>query len=208
MNRHKLQSTAYRASARELQDNLDEEDRKWYVCRRTGRSYADLIVIAAESEGDLGKFCSAIGYKRLYRHNKYDDYGWWQTICAWMKQYIPQWEAYFRKTVKKLAEMPQSALDLPEQQQILEVVANALGMAPDALLNFAANQDTIETFMKANRAMLGNMAEAKLWSLVAQGDAATIRWLLPRIKQDAFGDKLANVPGDSPREIRIVESET
>ncbi len=52
----------------------------------------------------------------------------------------------------------------------------------------------------------GTLAESKLWQLVMEGDAATIRWLLPRIKSDIFGDKLSGAtPGDGSRTIRIIE---
>lgn len=200
-------TTEFRRTAKALQDGLSQEDSKWYLCRRTGRSYQDLMAIVGECSGDYTQFCRAIGYKNLRRKNKYDDHGWWSTILAWTKQFIPQWEQFFRETVKRLSDTPPQQLALPEQQEILETVAGALGLSPDMLLHFASNIDTIETFLAGNRRMLGVMAETKLWALVAQGDAATIRWLLPRINTEAYGDKLAQVPGDKPREIKIVEAD-
>ncbi len=200
----KLNSTEYRKRLRALQDELSDEDRKWYLCRRSGRSYADLIATLAEYSGDFVAFHDHLGYTRLYRHTKYDDYGWWQTIASWMRMFIPQWEAFLRKTVAKLTD---TNLALPAQLETLTVVADALGFAPEMLLSLAANLDTIEAFMVSNRRMLGVMAETKLWQLVQQGDPATIRWILPRLNTDAFGDKLAGTVERTPREIRIVESE-
>lgn len=200
-------TTILRRNLKAIQDGLSEEDAKWYLCRRTGRSYADLMAIVGESRGNYTQFCQAIGYKNLRRQNKHDDFGWWSTILLWTKMYVAQWEPFLRETVKRLAETDPKDLMLPEQQQILETVAGAMGLAPEMLLHFAQNLDTLESFMVSNRRMLGVLAENRLWGLVAQGDAATIRWLLPRINADAFGDKLANVAGDKPREIKIIEGD-
>jgi hypothetical protein len=196
--------TEFRRSAKALQDGLSQEDSRWYVCRRTGRGYQDLLAIMGECSGDLTQFCEAIGYRNLRRVNKYDDFGWWQTIAAWIRLWQPQWEKFLKDTVTRLVS---TDLTLPDQQDILETVANALGLAPETLLNLAQNLDTMEAFMASNRRMLGVLAEQRLWTLVAQGDAATIRWLLPRINTDAFGDKLTQVPGDKVKEIKIIEVE-
>lgn len=140
--------------------------------------------------------------------SKYSDYGWWNCLLQWLQMFIPQWEDFFRETVKRLAnELTAPGVEL-NAEEILAVAAKALNIAPEVLIHFAQNREAIETFLEAQRRTLGTIAEAKLWELVMAGDAPTIRWLLPRIKTEQFGDKLPNTDKTQDgRKITIIEGE-
>jgi hypothetical protein len=184
--------TEYRESRKTLADELSPSDHEWRLCRVTGLSYQRILSEAALVGGSRKELEKVLGVTQL------KDGGWWSTICAWMRMFIPQWNRCFRQTMKDLT-------TLPDPSAILDVASKALGIAPELLLHLAEHRDEIELFLESQRSLLGTLAESKLWSLVAQGDAATIRWLLPRIKTEAYGDKFANIPGDAPRNVTIVE---
>lgn len=198
---HKTALLQYRKSQKELHDALSDGDSSWSLCRRTGRSYADLVALAADVGGSWQEFQRQLGYSPLTQSNlRYHDNGHWITLLAWFRMYIPQWEERFRVTTKDI-------INVPDPAAILAAASEALNMAPEVLAHFANHNDELEIFFETQRRTLGNLAEAKLWQLVAEGDAATIRWLLPRIKTKEYGDqKAAGDTGDrTPREIRIIE---
>lgn len=186
----------YRTAVKQLQDPLSEQDQKWWLCLRTGRSYQDLLSLAALVGGDVTSFENTLGFQNLRRGNKYTDYNWWLVLLSWLRLFIPQWENKLRTTVETI-------IPTINEQQVLEVAAKALNIAPEVLSHLVQHQEEIETFLSSMRSSLGTLAEAKLWELVAQGDAATIRWLLPRLKSDLYGDKL--LTENTPRHITIVE---
>lgn len=190
----------YRNSQKELADAIGNSDRNWSLCRRTGRSYSDLVAVAADVCGDWRRFQIELGYSPLTQSNlRYHDNGHWITILAWLRMYIPQWEARFRVAIKDI-------INVPNPEAILAAASEALNMAPEVLAHFANHNEELEIFFETQRRTLGNMAEAKLWQLVAEGDAATIRWLLPRIKTDVYGDNKVNKEVDNgPRTIKIIE---
>lgn len=192
---------AYRKAQKELSDGITDADSVWSLCRVTGRSYGDLLAVAADVNGDWREFQRQLGYSPLTQSNlRYHDNGHWITMLAWLRMYIPQWEARFRVSIRDI-------INVPDPKAILEAASVALNMAPEVLAHFAAHNEELEIFFETQRRTLGNMAEAKLWQLVAEGDAPTIRWLLPRIKTDVYGDAKAAAPADDkgPRTIRIIE---
>lgn len=191
---------AYRKAQKELSDGLTDSDTAWSLCRVTGRGYSDLMALAADVHGDWRAFQRQLGYSDLTQSNlRYHDNGHWITMLAWLRMYIPQWEERFRVATKDL-------INVPDPQAILAAASEALNMAPEVLAHFAAHNDELEIFFETQRRTLGNLAEAKLWQLVAEGDAPTIRWLLPRIKTDIYGDaKVAEPTDKGPRTIRIIE---
>ena len=83
---------AFRDGHRAISDGLGPEDTKWYLCRTTGRTYMELMALVAESRGSVLEFETVIGVKNIRRPNKYGDNGWWVTICAWVRMFLPQWE--------------------------------------------------------------------------------------------------------------------
>lgn len=181
---------------------LSESDKQWQLCRSTGYSYIELLGYAAQARGRYRLFFKSIG-RTMHSVNAdgtVADGNWWSIICAWLRLYVPQWEREFKQVTNKLATYPEL-----EQQRILEVAAKALNIDEAVLVHFATHQQEIETFLEGMRSTLGTLAEAKLWELVMQGDPATIRWLLPRVKSDVFGDKLKDVQSDEVRTIRIIE---
>ena len=72
-------------------------------------------------------------------------------------------------------------LTIPDPTDITENVAKILGIPTDFLEYFAANKTHIKDFLNDLRGDMGAMAELKLLQLIASGDAATIRWALPRL---------------------------
>ncbi len=135
---------------------------------------------------------------RIQKWDFYCDNGYWAMMLQWLKMFIPQWESRFKQVTKELVELPDPA-------RLALIMGEALGIEPGVLLYYAENGEMIDAFLENNRAMLGRIAELKLWDLVNKGDAATIRWLLPRLKNKDFGDKLVEVPGDTPTSINIIE---
>jgi hypothetical protein len=208
----KTRLLAYRNSMAELADDLSEEDRTWRLCRRTGRSYADLLSVAAQVGGDRLRFLEEVGYSpKRSNGNWYRwDGGHWAMILAWMRNFVPQWEAGVRHYVSEDTQNRMALMDAEGQDRVLQAAAKALNIAPEVLTHFVEHRHEIELFLEAARATLGTLAESKLWELVMSGDAATIRWLLPRIKSDVFGDRLEGGAGAdrSPRTIRIIDVTT
>ncbi len=203
---YNLSNYAKRADIKALMDDLSPEDRKWHLCRRTGRSYADLVAVAASVSGDREKFEAEIGYNNLRRRNHYGDYGWWVTICAWMRLYIPEWESKFKLATKKIAEM--ALLPNADTSKILDVAAKALNIEPEILQHYSEHLDEIELFLTTQRRMLGVLAEGKLWEGIAAGDLPTVRWLLPRIKPGAYGGVYPGTsPADGDKKITIIDVE-
>jgi hypothetical protein len=197
-----------------LSDGLQDYDRTWYLCRRTGRSYGDLVATAASVSGDRRSFLRAIGYSPTANGGwcLWDD-GWWPVLCAWLKMYVPQFEEGVRSYVSDENQNKLAVMDPDAQARVLEAASKALNIAPEVLTHFVAHREEIELFLEAARSTLGTLAESKLWELVMSGDAATIRWLLPRIKGDVFGDRLpggiVQTGGEdkAPRTIRIIDIE-
>lgn len=204
-----MEAHEYRKAVLALSDDLPLSDRDWYLCRRTGLSYIDLLGIAAECGGHIPTFAARLGYANINRKNRYGDNGWWTTICLWMQMFIPQWEARFRKAMSDLANKDSAMItaQLPSEAEIIAAAAKALNISEDLLVHYAQNMQSIEIFLQTQRRMLGVMAESQLWSLIAQGDAPTIRWALPRLNPEVWGDKVADVPGDKVRTIKIIETE-
>jgi len=170
-------------------------DLKYTLCCLTGFSYEKILSLIATA-----KPISRRGVSRSLKCRPiwlYQDDGLWAMLIQWMKIFIPDWEREFRKVTNEL-------MELPDPAKIVEVAAKALNIAPDVLLYYAEHKEEIETFLETQRGMLGTIAEVKLWELVATGDAATIRWLLPRIKSSVFGE-IANTNNDKPQAISIIE---
>lgn len=180
-----------------LRDPLPDSDKRYKLCRLTGRPYVEVIGLIAEAGGNVKRCCQVL---RIKRQNFYCDDHHWARLAGWIRLYIPQWESTFRTMTEKLSE----SLIPSEQQRILDVAAKALNISPELLTHYALHREDIELFLAAQRHTLGTLAEAKLWELVAAGDAATIRWLLPRIKTDIFGDKQPEAP-NAGRTIRIID---
>lgn len=98
---------------------------------------------------------------------------------------------------------------MPDPEAVLEAIATALNISPEVLTHFAEHQGEIKTFLETQRGTLGLLAETKLWQLVGEGDAATVRWALQRLRPDIYGDKLTGGSTDekTPRTIRIIEQD-
>jgi hypothetical protein len=131
----------------------------------------------------------------------YEDNGHFATLLQWFKMYIPQWESEFRRVTKELVEMPDPA-------KILEVASKALNIDQDVLMYYAQHAEEIDIFLTTQRGLLARIAEIELWKHVQSGDAATIRWLLPRINPEVFGDQEKSMPSRSNQgSIKIIEVE-
>ena len=185
-----------RTEARELEDPLSDIDSQYELCRLTGYSYNKLIkLIASQKSIQIRTAVKAI---RCSNRAIYYDNGLWSMLVQWIALYVDQWEATFRKTMKDL-------VTLPDPAKILEVTAKALNINPDVLVYYSEHREELEAFLETQRGLLGMMAELELWKLVQAGDPATIRWLLPRIRNKEFGDK---EPAPTKNEtINIIEVE-
>lgn len=177
-------------------DPLSETDQQYRLCRLTQLSTAQILGVFAEAHGDTRRSVVAL---RIRKQNLYTDNGIWNMYRGWVKFYVPQWEQAFMDTMK-------NALVANEDQfkSMMTAAAKALNISPELLTHYAVHQEEIELFLRLQRHTLGTMAEAKLWELVAAGDAATIRWVLPRIKAEIFGEQEA-AKVDNTRSIRIID---
>lgn len=186
-----------RQAVRELQDDLSEYDQQWELCRSTGYTYIELLGLLAQDFGYIDTFSRNLGFAKFLTnkaHKKERQH--WTMIAAWMKMYIPQWESTFVDTVNNL-------ITLPSESAILEASAKALNIAPEVLQHFIDHKEEIALFLEAQRSTLGVLAESQLWKLVAEGDAATVRWALARIKPVEYGD--AKTAEKTPQTIKIIE---
>lgn len=95
-------------------------------------------------------------------------------------------------------------LALPDETAIAENVAKILGIPTDFLAYFAENRTQIKVFLDNLRPDMGAMAELKLLEQIANGDAATIRWALPRLMPKQY--HLTNSPAQQtiPENVRIL----
>lgn len=180
-------------------DPLPESDKQYRLCQLTQLSTPQILGIFADTSGDT---LSSIRELRIRKQNLYVDGGRWNMFRAWIKMYVPQWERAFMTVTDEAR-----ALILADPDQFKAMIASAakaLNISEDLLTHYAVHQKEIEAFLELQRHTLGTMAEAKLWELVASGDAATIRWVLPRIKSDIFGER-PETPKESTRNIRIIE---
>lgn len=184
--RNSAERKARRQDERELFDELAPSDLDWVLCRRTGRSYWELRQLAAKSTGNIKAFLASLGYSTgTASHLARLDNGWWMTLNQWMRIYIPQWEEGFKRAVST------DLTTLPDPDAALAAMAKALNVDESILRHFSDNKENIEAFLEAQRSTLGTLAELKLWELLMQGDAATVRWALPRLKTAQFGDQAA-----------------
>lgn len=191
---------ARRSAQRLLADELSEHDQKYDLCRYTGLGYHDILNRIAIANGNVVRSVQLL----QIRYNAfYLDDGWWALIAGWMRMFIPQYEQGFYTVAKQLVTIPSST----DQERILAVAAKALNVAPEVLQHFAEHREEIEQFLALQRATLGTIAESKLWELVLAGDPATIRWVLPKIKTDVFGEKVTDPAegGKMSRNIKIID---
>lgn len=204
-----ISNKLFRQSVCALQDELELEDKNFWLCNRTGYSYRELWDIACTAYR-WDRFMLALGYEPLSNKSrfwKWDGGIWAKIVVPWCRVFVPQWERAFREYVADETQNKLAIMEPEAQQKVLTAAAKALNIDESVLTHFVSHREEIELFLEAARSTLGTLAESKLWELVMQGDAATIRWLLPRIKTDIFGDKLAQVaPTDSgSRTIRIID---
>ena len=152
-----------------------EDDLKLSFCRTTNRSSENLRSLAASVGGNFTAFRLAIGQQPYgWTDARYmTDYGYWLLMCQWLQLYIPA----FEKKVMQMAD----ELALPDASAITEQIAIALGIPVMFLETFANNKTEIRKFLDNLRPDMGTMAELKLLEQIANGDAATIRWALPRL---------------------------
>lgn len=183
----------FRTQFRELQDPLSDSDKKYYLCRYTGLSYISILRIFGECSGNV----TCIVKRLRIRFNAfYCDDGYWKTLAEWIRYFVPEWQREFQRTMNELVS--------GNQQELIAPAARALGIPEEALQYIAANQSKIQEFLDGNRSLLGTLAEARLWQLVSEGDAPTVRWLLSRLKPEIYSDKIAK-EGSVPDTIQTIE---
>lgn len=171
------------------EDELSDGDRKWELCVIADRPYRD-IWRALASYPTFTPW-SVIGVTKR-NFNTADD-GYWKMVHAWVKAFVPKWEDRFRKLVD---ELENKTVDVG-------VASLALNVSPELLNYFVNHKEQIETFLEAQRPMLGLIAESKLWELVLQGDPATVRWFLERVRSDVYGK--AEKIGAKTDEVQTIE---
>ncbi len=168
------------------------------LCRRTLRSHDNLIAELAQANGNFPNFLVAIGYSKFGKSWLYDiDNRYWYVNCLFIH--------YFQKTAIRTITTMANDLELPDKQQVMENVAKALGFPVDFLSLFMENRDHIKEYLDAIRTDMGLMAEIKLAQLIAAGDPATIRWVLPRLMPGEYGTRRIDESSDIT-EIEIIES--
>lgn len=185
-------SMALQAGSQPTEDDLH----RFSYCRLTNRSSENLRSLAGLLEGRFELFREAIGINsRSSNVAVHPDEIQWRILCAWLKLYIPQ----FEKKVFKMAE----ELAIPDASEITEQFASALGIDTNFLQYYVANKTSIREFVEDIRGELGTMAELKLFTLIAQGDPATIRWYLPRANRELY--HLTNSKRDEEdREVNVI----
>lgn len=174
--------------AAEIGSPPDEYDlRTFSYCRSTQRSSENLRSLIVQVRGNWRQFKEALGYNPLSNNSKTgsDDEAYWALLCAWMRMYLPA----FEKALKRMSELPSTEL-------VHEQMANALGIDTNFLQYYLANKPSIKTFVNDIRDELGTMAELKLFTLIAQGDPATIRWALPRLNPKVYNLNAKNKDDD------------
>lgn len=114
------------------------------------------------------------------------DDGYWKTVHLWVSKFVPSWEEQFRTIVEQLE---------PEDNEGIEAGSKAINVAPELLSYFVEHKAEIENFLEAQRPMLGLVAESKLWELILQGDATTVRWFLERVRSDIYGKTIKESEG-------------
>lgn len=185
------------AAQKSLQDELTEYDKQWELCRSTGYTHIELLGLLAQDYGYIETFSRNLGFIKFLtsaRHKQERQY--WTMIAAWMKMFIPQWENKFVDTVNSL-------ISLPSEDAIIEASAKALNISAEVLKHFIEHKEEISLFLEAQRSTLGVLAESQLWKLIAEGDAATVRWALGRIKPGIYGDNKRT--DEQPTKITIIE---
>lgn len=178
-------------------------DESFKLCKMTGRGYHDIVFLMGQCRGNQRDITVALGYRRSnYYRLLSNDGGWWLTLARWISQYIEQWERTFMTATND------KGLALPDQNAALNNIAKALGLDAEVLAHYITHGNEIDAFLETQRGLLARIAELKLWELVSAGDPATIRWVLPRVKPETFGDR-SPAPGDdngqTPLNVRIID---
>lgn len=198
-----MKTAGLRKQIRELSDELTPNDAQYHLCRHTGLSYREILSKMAEVSGGRDRCYKALN---VGSRDFYSDDGWFAMLAQWIKMYVPQWEARFRKAMSDI----EDSKDLVATDEIVARAATALNLPVELFHFYADNAAELETFLEAHRRTLGVMAEMELWKLVGAGDAATIRWVLGKVKKDVFGD--LRTPDEDkgnkgPRTITIIDQE-
>lgn len=197
--------TIARKAQRELAD-VDLSDSSFFVCRRTGLTHEELWNIAGQCRNHE-EFMINIGYSptaNRTRYFKWDNGYWARIVLPWCKEYVKQWFAGVRKFLGEENKTQLALLAPEERAKVVAVAAKALNIETELLLHFLANQENLEIFLEAARPTLGTRAEMALWELIMKGDPATVRWALPRLKPELFGDASSEAPV-KPSQIRIID---
>lgn len=166
------------------------------LCRVTGRSSENLKALAAQVGGHWGQFREALGLRADTRHlhGHPSDQDYWRLLCAWLRIYIPQFEQKVYKMAEELA--------LPDASAVTEQMATALGIDTNFLQYYLSHKTSIRDFVVDIRSELGTMAELKLFTLIAQGDPATVRWALPRLNPQIYN--LNHKKDDDEDDINVI----
>lgn len=151
------------------------------LCRLTSRSHSNLLSVAGLCKGNIELFYTSLGYSKTTRLTRNNDTRYWYMMLSWISIYIPLFEAELIKMVNEY-----NLAELPDPNQIAKQLAEVLGLPMDFLNHFAENKMQIRDFLEAIRSDMGAMAEIKLLQLIAAGDAATIRWALPRLMPEKY----------------------
>lgn len=175
------------------EEELSEGDRQWELCVLANKTYRDLWRELASNPTEKPWIVLGIT-KRNYRTT---DDGYWRMVHAWIAAFVPRWEQQFRTIMEGLE---------PEDNNGIEAASGALNVAPELLTYFVNHKAEIEQFLEAQRPMLGLIAESKLWELIMQGDAATVRWFLERVRSDVYGKSTKETvqPAEALQTIEIV----
>lgn len=65
----------------------------WTLCRRTGRSHPNLLMIAALLQGDYVSFLESLGYDPRADPTFNLDNSYWRYMCTFIKWYIKAFDA-------------------------------------------------------------------------------------------------------------------
>lgn len=165
------------------------------LCRKTRLSHSFLLEQMALNDGNIKRFCNAIGIANtLIVYNA--DNRYWITYCHLLKEFIPLYESAIRCILNELDTLP------PEK---LERLLNLIGIPLETLTTLANDAEEIDLAIRALRPSVVRMAELNVMrSVIANGNVKDSKWILEH------GDTPYNnkeKPDDPNTTIEVIEIE-